>query len=392
MARPVFSKKIIGELVNDLPVSPMNTFCTVADFNRDGFPDFVTCGRYGRMAWFENPGVERGDWTMHLVDACDNIECGGFARDLTGNGWPDIVNGSDGGSDILWWWENPGRAEGPWKRRMICRTGHNQLHDTAYGPVKNDAQDYIVFTNQGGGTTLYCIPIPQDPRVSPWPGLEVIGCGLNLPNPGLKAGIQPDEGIALGDVDNDGNIEIVCGLSWFKYNGGEWHKHRFTDQIYITNKLLVADIDYDGKNEIVASEGDAWTYGHKEGGKLAIFNSGDDPMQLWHERILETGQLDAHTIRLADLCGNGRLDLLVGEIGGVADTEDYVVRPPRLLVYENDGQGNFLTRHIVDEGTGTHEACLVDLLNRGMLDIVGKPLHGPEKWKIHAWYNKGLLK
>ncbi len=43
------------------------------------------------------------------------------------------------------------------------------------------------------------------------------------------------------------------------------------------------------------------------------------------------------------------------------------------MIYENDGRGIF-TRHIIDEGTGTHEAILVDLRQTGHLDILGKPL------------------
>ena len=69
------------------------------------------------------------------------------------------------------------------------------------------------------------------------------------------------------------------------------------------------------------------------------------------------------------------------------ETDDYIVRPPRLIVYENDGRGTF-TRHVVDEGTGIHDAVLVDVRNRGVLDIVGKPLHGPEKWKVQVYYNR----
>jgi hypothetical protein len=26
------------------------------------------------------------------------------------------------------------------------------------------------------------------------------------------------------------------------------------------------------------------------------------------------------------------------------------------------------------------------MLNRGRLDIVGKPLHDAEKWHVHVWY------
>jgi hypothetical protein len=56
------------------------------------------------------------------------------------------------------------------------------------------------------------------------------------------------------------------------------------------------------------------------------------------------------------------------------------------MVYENDGQAGF-ARRVIDEGTGTHHARLVDLRNRGVLDIASRPLHGPEKWNIVVWYN-----
>ena len=68
--------------------------------------------------------------------------------------------------------------------------------------------------------------------------------------------------------------------------------------------------------------------------------------------------------------------------------ERYTEQPPRLMVYQNDGCGQF-TPHVIDEGTGTHHARLVDLRGRGVLDIASRPLHGPEKWKIIVWYNQG---
>jgi len=259
---------------------------------------------------------------------------------------------------------------------------------------------YLAFTNQGGknnsGTTLFCVPIPADPYQSPWPGLEIVAEGKHLPNPSHtwnSAGVQPDEGIAFGDVDNDGLSELVCGVSYYKWDGSKWNCVKFTDQNYITNKIVVADIDMDGKNEIILSEGDAYIYGHDEGCKVAWFKPvGDDYKGAWTEHIIETGLLDAHSIAVADLCGNGRPDLFIGEIGAVkrnGNSEDYHIRQPRLFIYENDGTGNFPTRYTIDEGTGIHEAVLVDLTGDGTLDIIGKPLHGPEQWKIHAWYREG---
>jgi len=165
---------------------------------------------------------------------------------------------------------------------------------------------------------------------------------------------------------------------------------QFTDQIYITNKIVVADIDRDGKNEIVISEGDAYIYRHDDGCKVAWFKPVSDNYKgMWQENIIDTGLLDAHSIAVADLCGNGYPDLFIGEIGAIergSTCEDYIIRKPRLLIYENDGKGFFPARYIIDEGTGTHEAALIDLTGDGKLDIVGKPLHGDEQWKIHVWY------
>jgi len=295
--------------------------------------------------------------------------------------------------DEMSWWENTGNPGQPWPRRMIAKTGLNQQHDTVIGSVKNDGVNYLVFTNQGKGTSIFCVPVPKDPYQSPWPGLERIAENKSLPNPQhtwSKLGIQPDEGLALGDVDGDGLLEVVCGVTYYKWANGVWTACQFTDQNYITNKILVADIDGDGQNEIVISEGDAYIYGHDQGCKLAYFKRLKDG-GYWEEHIVDTGLLDAHSLAAADLCGNGRLDLFVGEIGAVArgsDSEDYIIRKPRLMIYENDGTGGFPARYIIDEGTGTHEAYLVDLNGNGKLDIIGKPLHGPEKWNIHVWYRE----
>lgn len=88
-----------------------------------------------------------------------------------------------------------------------------------------------------------------------------------------------------------------------------------------------------------------------------------------------------HTLDIGDICGNGHLDLLVGEIGV---HQHYAEQPPHIFVYENDGQAHF-TRHTIDTGTGTHEGFLADFRRRGVLDIVGKPLHGAEKRRVHVY-------
>lgn len=380
MPIPRFVRTVIGELNNDGPNAPMNTLFQIGDLNRDGRMDIFTSGRDGAMAWFENRAD--GGWTRHIIAPVACQECGGLAHDLTGDGWPDVINGGDWRSDELAWWENPGPKGGEWRRRLIAKTGYGQFHDEALGDVTGDGRLSLIFSNQHAeeGSQLSVVPLPADPTVSPWPNVAFITQGRKVKN-------QPEEGVAIADLDHDGRNEVIFGCSWYKYVDGAWERHPFADD-YITTLVAVGDIDGDGRVEIVLSEGDACIYGYPQGGKLGWFKPEDDTPEglrrLWTEHRIDENLLDPHSLQLADLCGAGRLDLLVGEIGRKETLEE---EPPRLMIYENDGTGGF-TRHLIEQGVGTHHARLADFRGKGVLDIASRSLHGPNKWQIYLWRNQ----
>jgi hypothetical protein len=405
MTKLAFTKTVVARVVNNVGSGAMNLLLAAGDINGDGRTDLVVSGRNGKMVWLENNGTS-GEWREHVMDdSVEKLERGGLLHDLTGNGRLDVVNGGDWRSDEVSWWENPGASDLRWTRRLIVKTGKRQVHDTIIGDVTGDGTSSLVFTNQIGGTDIYRLPLPPDPTVSPWPGVELIATGKTESNPYSRSGEQPEEGLAIGDVDGDGKPELVCGTHWYKHQRGAWKAHKFASG-YMTTKVAIGDLDGDGMNEIVLAEGDPCVYGQVQGGKLAWFKSADDATRLWEPHLLADNLLDAHSLQLADVLGRGHLDMLVGEVG-LSDSLrsrlgrlrghltrvlahpgelSSAGRRPRIVVFENDGRAEF-TPHLVDEGTGIHDGLLVDVHNRGALDIVGKPLHGPEKWHIHVWFN-----
>lgn len=371
----MFERLMIGHIENSEggvfgPAAAMNLLCEVGDLTGNGRPDIVVVPRHGRAVWFENPGYVTGDWTMHTLDPdVHGMEAGGCVVDINGDGLPDLVAGGDARNDELYWWENPGTPGVPWRRRVIVKTGFWQFHDQRVGVVTPEGVPSIVFWNNRVGD-LYRVPLPADPTVTPWPGIELIRRG------------NPNEGIAIGDIDGDGVDEIIAGDSWYKYLSPDrgWVSHVFSKN-YPFPRLQVADLDGDGQLEIVAAEGDAHIFGGPEGGRAGWLHATDDPTQLWEDHLLETGLLDAHTLQVGDFTGTGAIDIAVAEIGLPGDP-----RNPRFLLYKNRGGGAF-TRTIVEEGIGNHEGRAADFFGTGRLDLVGKPILGDHRWDIFLYRN-----
>lgn len=383
MGKVNFKKQIIGELVNDIPPVALNAFSAIGDINNDGFVDFVLSGRSGRMVWFENPGII-GEWKQHFISDVEMIECGGRIFDVDGDGYQDVVCAGDWRNNEVYWFRNPADKKSQWNRFLIAKSPLPKFHDISFGDITGDGVISIVFTNQRKreGTTIFRIPISSNPSEEPWPSLEIIASGKTEAN-------IAEEGLCIADIDGDGKNELICGTSWYKYDNKfkSWKSYKYAKD-YVTTKIAVGDIDNDGKTEIVLSEGDSSIFGRNNGSKIAWFKQKSNVEEMWEENLIDEGLLDVHSLQVGDILKNSYLDIFAGEIG-VADieTREYVKRPPCLFVYENDGKGNF-KKHIIDEGTGTHDAFLVDLRKKGVLDIIGKPLHGKERWKAHVWYNQ----
>jgi hypothetical protein len=174
--------------------------------------------------------------------------------------------------------------------------------------------------------------------------------------------------LALADLEGDGEPELVAGPYWFKHRGGTWQRHPIAPDYRLTC-VAVGDLDGDGRPEIVLSEGESHP------ARLAWFSGFPD----WQEHVLRRDLFHPHSLAVADVNGDGLLDVFVGEMGLGKNTR------PRLLVYLNQGDGTF-EETAVHEPRPTHCARLGVIGDGPLPSIVGKP-YNPGRW-VDLWLNK----
>jgi hypothetical protein len=243
-----------------------------------------------------------------------------------------------------------------------------------FGDVLGEGKPQLVFWNQGA-RVLFLAHIPDKPRArtTPW--------DLHL----VYQADVPMEGLAMADIDSDGVVEVVEGGRWFKHEGGFRFKAHIVDDGQKFSRVAA------GKLIKNAS------------GPQVVFDSGDGcgPLK-WYERrgndiwaahdLLGEDLVHGHTLRIADVDGDGNLDIFCAEMAKWCDwtrTVDY----PRanLWVFYGDGRGNFERVTIARGGHGTHEARLADFNGDGKLDILGKPYMAGAPG-VDIWLNPGRIK
>lgn len=125
----------------------------------------------------------------------------------------------------------------------------------------------------------------------------------------------------VGDVDNDGDLDIVIvknlygHLLWFESSGtpsdGQlWKRHVITTNLAGAYDVALADFNNDGNLDVAAS---SWVLGNQ----FAWFeNSGRLSDGQWTKRMIEENIRETRTIRAADFDGD-RDDDLFGTIRGI---------------------------------------------------------------------------
>jgi hypothetical protein len=355
----VFEKQKISDL-------PYEAACAL-DIDKDGDLDIVS-GEY----WYEGPEFETQHKMCTLLNVKDYYDdFGEYPMDVNGDGYADVVAGGWHGQTMSWR-ENPKGKTTEWTVHEIAKVGN--IERPCFWDVDGDGHVEAVPNRPKGALEVFQLVRDANGK----------GTGV------FKKHVISEEfqghGLGFGDVNGDGRNDFILAKGWFEAPAkpfeSTWTWHPAFDLGHASVPMLVHDVNGDGKNDIIV--GMAHDYG------IAWWEQGVDGT--WTKHDIDTKNSQYHDMALADLDNDGKPELVTGKRYYAHSGKDPGAEDPLGLYYYTMRKGKVL-QNVVDRGAPGEASgagifmWIVDIDQNGWQDIIA-----PGKEGLYLFKNQGAKK
>ncbi len=254
------------------------------DVNADGKCDIVTCAYFSkRIAWIEQPTDPAQRWTEHSIDLPGPMETGQLI-DIDADGKLDFLPNIAG--NVAWYSLASQKPIVKWTKHDLGKDGRGH-------------------------------------------------------------------GVGTGDIDNDGRLDIITPRGWYQQPArvaDTWPFHPEFELGSASVPIIGHDFDGDSHTDMI------WGMGHDFGLfwlKQSINAAG---MRTWKKERVDASFSQVHTLLLADLDADGKRELITGKRVYAHEVEPGATDAPCLYSFRFDAEKSRWSKEIIYEGQPAENA------------------------------------
>jgi hypothetical protein len=350
---------------------------TTSDVNKDGNLDVIS----GPFIWMGPTFTQQKRYREGNIYNPENSfapDMVNLSADFTGDGYPDVLSAVSRRMEL---YVNPKGESRRWDRFNVLPTISTEI--ALMKDLNKDGKPEIIFgqSAQNGGYA-WAAPDPVEPG-KPWVTHSIWSQGQAING----------HGIGVGDVNNDGRLDVVVPTGWYEQPAGginvspwPFHEAELGDPSIFGSgggEMGVYDVNGDGLTDVVAGSAHNWGLNWFEQKKDGTFVKHNIAQNFATSATNTAGVVfsESHAARFIDMNGDKIPDMVTGkrywsEAGNNTLTHTDAWGAPVLYIYRTvrdpkaPGGARFVPELVHNKSGVGSSFDVVDLNKDGKLDIV----------------------